>query len=192
MAETCNLSGLILAAGLSTRYGLKNKLLADFGGISVIRNVTQMALNSGLSSSIVVTGHQSQSIAKELHNEKVRIVYNPAYAKGMGASISFGISCFSKETDGVLIILGDMPKVASRTIRILCEAFKNNKNKDIFVPTFNGKQGNPVLFGSTHFSALRKLSGDRGGLQIIEKNLHRSKYISTSDSGILIDYDEPY
>ena len=54
-----NVAAIILAAGRSTRMGGPNKLLAELGGKTLVRIVTEQALASKASGVIVVTGHQA-------------------------------------------------------------------------------------------------------------------------------------
>ena len=54
-----NVAAIILAAGRSTRMGGPNKLLAELGGKTLVRIVTEQALASKAQGVIVVTGHQA-------------------------------------------------------------------------------------------------------------------------------------
>lgn len=191
MLKSNNIAGLILAAGLSRRYGEKNKLLFKFDGETMIRKVAKCALNSFLARTIVVTGHENKLIEKELMSENLEIVYNASYIEGMGSSIRYGISAICEPMDGVLIILGDMPDVKEQTINELCLALSECSDKDICIPTYKGKRGNPKLFGNRYFSSLKKSFGDQGGKAIIEANLNRVRFLETCDEGVLNDYDHP-
>ena len=189
MIGAYKIAGLILAAGLSSRYGKKNKLLGNFNGITMVRAVVQSVIDSELALNILVTGHQSRLIKKEVQDEKLNITYNPFYSSGMGSSIKCGVEAIPNAIDGVVIILGDMPLVKTSTIVQLCKVFLPNSKKDIYVPIFNGKQGNPVLFGRRHFSGLKTIEGDKGGKGIIQDNLDCVTYVETQDNGINIDYN---
>ena len=60
-------AAVILAAGLSSRYGGGiNKLLLPFGGSTVIRCVTQTVLRAGVGQVVVVTGHAREQVEAAL------------------------------------------------------------------------------------------------------------------------------
>ncbi len=61
-----NVAAIILAAGRSTRMGGPNKLLAELGGKTLVRIVTEQALASKAPGVIVVTGHQAEQVEKAL------------------------------------------------------------------------------------------------------------------------------
>ncbi|HSB97545.1 MAG TPA: NTP transferase domain-containing protein, partial [Spongiibacteraceae bacterium] len=63
-------AALILAAGRSTRMG-KNKLLLPVDGIFMIRRVADAALNSAADPIIIVTGHDSEKIARLFINDQI-------------------------------------------------------------------------------------------------------------------------
>ena len=57
---------------------------------------------------------------------------------------------------------GDMPLVDAQTIDRLVAAFNVPEHRTICVPTFEGKRGNPVLWGRQHFIAIDEIEGDQG------------------------------
>ena len=185
------IAGLILAAGTSSRFGGKNKLLSRVNEVAMIRGVVHLALQASFTSTILVTGHQQKLIEKELKNQPIQMVHNKNYTLGMGTSIACGVSALPQDIDGVIIMLGDMPSLRLNTIISICTKFNSGSLSDICVPTINKEVGNPVLFGKTHFPRLKLLDGDYGGKEIICAYPSQVKYIETDDRGILIDYDEP-
>ena len=57
---------ILLAAGQSSRMGSVNKLLAEIGGMSMIRRVAETILASKVGPLIVVTGHEADQVRAEL------------------------------------------------------------------------------------------------------------------------------
>jgi molybdenum cofactor cytidylyltransferase len=108
---------VVLAAGRSTRMGGPNKLTAEIGGKPLVRIAVEQALASRAKPVIVVTGHQRESIEAALAGLDVRLVHNPDYAEGLGASLKAGIAAVPPDAAGVVVCLGDMPQVTAGLIR---------------------------------------------------------------------------
>ena len=87
---TPKISGIILAAGLSTRMGEPKQLL-PFGGSTIIETVIDNLLGSKLSEVIVVVGHEAEKVQARIQHKPVKIVFNPDYQEGMLTSAQYGV-----------------------------------------------------------------------------------------------------
>ena len=65
-----------------------------------------------------------------------------------------------------MFLLGDQPMVDSRMINHLLDRFWKS-DKDICVPTFQGKRGNPTIFSKNLYNQLLGIKGDVGARNII-------------------------
>jgi CTP:molybdopterin cytidylyltransferase MocA len=61
--------------------------------------------------------------------------------------------------------------------------------KVIVRPAFEGRPGNPVLWGCSHFARLAALTGDQGGRALFER--YPVELLECGDPGIEIDVDTP-
>jgi len=181
------IAAVVLAAGRSTRMGDSNKLLADFNGQPMVAQVLAQVEAAGLKQICVVTGHEADAVEAALSGHAVQFVHNEKYRDGLATSLIAGIRTFGRDVDGAVIMLGDMPLVRGSDIRLLIEAFQNRR--DICVPLWRGRRGNPVLWGGDYFSELQKLSGDKGGRDLLA--LHASSVIEVemTGEGVLQDFD---
>ena len=118
------IGAVLLAAGSSVRFGADNKLLVNIGGQSVIRSVAE-AMTQGdiISEIVVVTGYDQPLIERALDGLRLRFAHNPNWPKGMGSSISVGVSALSSNLDGSFITPGDMPLVPAALLERLIEEF---------------------------------------------------------------------
>lgn len=85
-------------------------------------------------------------------------------------------------------MLGDQPFISSKTIDSLVKAFQKGK-KEIVVPCYRGKCGNPVLFDIAWQEDFMKISGDIGGRVLIRLYPDKIKKVEISDNTILFDID---
>lgn len=162
---------VILAAGQARRMGEggPHKLLAEFGGVPLIRRSVMTAIGSRSASVIVVTGHRKSEIESALSGLDVTIAHNPDYASGMASSLATGFSVeHARDADGILVMLADMPGVSSDDLDKLMAAFRQSGGQSITRAVSRGKRGNPVILPKSLFDAVLRLEGDVGARYIIE------------------------
>lgn len=186
-----NVAAIILAAGRSTRMGGPNKLLAELGGKTLVRIVTEQALASKAQSVVVVTGHQADDVEKALRGLKVTFVRNPDFAEGLASSVKAGISAVSADAAAAVICLGDMPLISARLIDRLIEAFAPDRGNLIAVPVSDGRRGNPVLWSRRFFNELMALDGDIGARHLIARHSEAVAEVAVDGHGAFLDIDTP-
>ena len=99
----------------------------------------------------------------------------------MASSIKVGLSLLSKKTESFFICLGDMPMINKKIYNQLI-SYKNKK--DIIVPTYNGIQGNPVLFPKFMKPSIMSINGDVGAKKILEQNKEKILKVKIDDINI--------
>lgn len=179
------IAGLILAAGGSSRMGDQNKLMMPFQGKPMLNHVVNASLNSNLTQTFVVVGHQSSEIKNLVQSDDIQCVENEQWETGMASSIVAGISQL-KQFDGFLILLGDMPLV---TPKLINEIIVHGSADKIVIPIKDGLHGNPVLFGSEFWNEITALSGDNGAKKVIQKNPSCIVRINIESNAIFNDFD---
>ena len=187
------ISCLVLAAGLSSRMTIGNKLLLKVKSLTIVEKTIKNLFDSNIDSFFIILGYQSNLLSKVLKNFKIPLIKNEAYKKGISSSIKKGISLIDHKSNGVMICLADMPKITSKTYNILIEKFKkfyNSSTPLIILPEYNGETGNPVILSNHFFSELKEISGDIGAKYLIKKNKKYIKKVNISDSYILEDIDD--
>ncbi|HKM60905.1 MAG TPA: molybdopterin-binding/glycosyltransferase family 2 protein [Acidisphaera sp.] len=185
-----SVGAIVLAAGRSSRMAPHNKLLIpDRGGKPMVARVVDNLLSSAARPVLVVTGHASAAVADALGGRPVRLVDAPDYADGLSASLRAGLSALPEEVGAALICLGDMPLVTGRMINRLIEAYDPDEGRLIVVPTFRGKQGNPVLWDRRFFAEMAALTGDAGARQLLPRHLDDVAETEIGEDAVLRDFD---
>ena len=82
------------------------------------------------------------------------------------------------------------PVIASG-LDTLIAAFDPVEGRSICVPTFNGKRGNPVLWGRRYFSEMASVAGDVGARHLIGEHAEAVCEVAMADDGVLVDLDTP-
>ena len=184
------IAAVVLGAGRSQRMAPHNKLLvADRSGKAMIARVVDNVLSSGARPVLVVTGHQAEEVERALGGRPVRHVFAPDYGDGLAASLKAGIAAVPAECAAALVCLGDMPLVTGRMMDRLLGTYDPQEGRLIVLPTFRGKQGNPVLWDRRFFPEILAIAGDSGARSLVGKHMESVAEVEMADDAVLRDFD---
>jgi len=185
-------AALVAAAGLSRRYG-GHKLHAVLDGRPVLAWTLDTLRALPLAARIVVVAPDDAAAAALARAAQANVVVNPTPARGLGSSLACGVRALADDMpdalDGVLVLLGDMPRVTAASIEALLERYATLDAQAIVAPVHAGRRGHPVLFGAGHFPTLSALHGDEGARALLRE--HQVSTIEVDDAGVLLDIDTP-
>ncbi|MFW6159753.1 MAG: molybdenum cofactor cytidylyltransferase [Acidobacteriota bacterium] len=186
------ISALIPAAGESRRMG-KAKMLLPFRGKTVIETVIKNVVSSQIDETWVVLGAGAGEIEKIIAPLPVHITRNPHYKKGMLSSIQWGVHQLSRDTEAILICLGDQPSIPAETINAVISGYKSSK-KGIIVPVFKGKRGHPVLIDLKYRKKINQLEPEIGLRQLVYSHPADTMEVEVETEAVLqdIDTDDDY
>jgi len=174
-----DIEGIVLAAGFSSRMG-KFKMEMSLDGKTLIERSVE-SLDKVCSKIIVVAGYKIERIKEILKsNEKVEVVFNKEFEKGMFSSVKTGISQI--KTEKFFLIPGDIPFVKEKVFRKLL-----SKKGDIIIPVFKGRKGHPVLIDSSLIAEILDEPEDSNLKLFIDKKGFRT--VEVQDESILFDID---
>ena len=191
------ISAILLAAGASSRMNGENKLIKEIDGEPLIKYAVKNILGSSIDKLIIILGHEKEILENIIpSNKKIRFYYNENFKSGMASSIKVGLKNMSEKTEDFFICLGDMPNVNQNIYNKLIKTkYKYNKKlrleykKEIIVPTFNSRIGNPVLFSKFMKPKIMDIQGDFGAKKIIEMNKEKVLNVPIDNDGITLDFD---
>jgi molybdenum cofactor cytidylyltransferase len=186
------IAAIVLAAGRSRRMAPHNKLLVtDKAGKTMVARVVDNVLSSNARPILVVTGHMQEQVEAALGGRPVRYVHADDYALGLAESLKAGIAAVPPECAAAIVCLGDMPLVTGRMIDRLLAAYDPEEGRAIVLPTFNGKQGNPMIWDRRFFPEILGISGDSGARFLVGKYAESVAEVEMGDDGVLRDFDTP-
>jgi molybdenum cofactor cytidylyltransferase len=184
------IAAIVLAAGRSRRMAPLNKLLVkDQSGKAMIARVVDNVLASRARPVIVVTGHEAEAVRAALPGREVVFAHNADYAQGLSSSLRTGIDALPPDVDAALVCLGDMPLVTAPMLDRLMAAFDPDEGREIVMPTFRGKQGNPMLWGRRFFAAMRQVTGDVGARHLAGEHAEAVHEVEMGDDAVMRDFD---
>lgn len=179
------ITAILLAAGQSKRLKGENKLTKLFKGKPLINHILFSLIKSKVNNIVIVLGYEHLKIkTKLLKSKKINFVINKNYKKGMSSSIKTGLKKLPKNNKGFLIVLGDMPNITKTTINKICLSITRS-DKEIILPKFKNRIGNPIGFKHSMIKSIYKIKGDRGAKNIIKKNSKKIKFLNINSKSIL-------
>ena len=185
------ISGLVVAAGLSSRMGVFKPLL-KLRGKTVIENSVGSVLDGGARTVVVVTGYRADEIESLLHNrfgERVLIVRNDEYyATDMLASVKIGCAKLPA-VDAFYLLPGDMPTVKKSTFELLRAEWE--KTGGVVFPTLDGHRKHPPLISGELAGAIAAFHAEGGLRQFWKIHEDIAHEVSVKDEGVSIDLDFP-
>ncbi|MFQ3296382.1 MAG: molybdenum cofactor cytidylyltransferase [Polaribacter sp.] len=166
-----NIAVLVLAAGTSSRMKTP-KQLVKIGTNFLLETVLSKAKTINKKDVFCVLGANEALIKQEISASDICFIYNPNFNEGLSSSIVSGISALEmkrKNYDAVFVLLGDQPAIEKTHLKAMIALFSENESK-IIASNYGEKFGVPAIFPKRYFSKLKKLSGDFGAKDILNKN----------------------
>lgn len=183
-----NLHIVVLAAGLSTRFGAP-KQLADIGGRPMLTRVVDVALQLGGPDTVtVVLGAHAASIVPLMQDTAVSVVINPDFEQGIASSIRTGLANAPAGTRGLLIVLADQAAVTAGDLRQLVSCWERQPGC-IVAAGYGDVAGAPAIFPADMFPELRSLQGERGAQALL--SCHPERVVRVPMPSAAIDVDTP-
>jgi molybdenum cofactor cytidylyltransferase len=156
---------ILLASGLSRRYGWRDKMLEPLGGKHLMEHAASVLTSSQALVRVAVCPSDRKEIGDRLINRFV-VAVNKKPKLGLGHSIAVGVDVALKfKPDAVLFCLADMPFIEPWMLSGMTERLGDGA--DIVHCGATEGVRPPTLFGSACFRDLLTLDGDDGAKRII-------------------------
>lgn len=181
------ITGIILAAGKSSRMGQPKQLL-PFRGNTILGCTVENARKSNLRQVIVVLGHAAERVRRAVDLTGVDVIVNHNYHQGQSTSLRAGLEAVAPDSHGAMFLLGDQPLVEATVINQLIESYRSSPAA-IIIPTYFGQRGNPVLIARELFPLLEMLTGDQGARVLFDRYATHIREVEVPSRGIITDVD---
>jgi molybdenum cofactor cytidylyltransferase len=137
---------------------------------------------------VAVVRPEDDELAARLVAEGFEALPFPGAARGMGASLAFGVAN-AADAGGCLVALADMPFVKPATVAALADALRAGST--VVVPVFRGRRGHPVGFARSLFPELVLLDGEAGARSTVAEHAAQVTLVECDDDGTVRDVDAP-
>lgn len=178
-------SGVVLAAGASTRMGTQ-KLLLPFGDEPLVRRAVRQVCAAGFDNVLVVLGSEHDATLAALEGLPVRHAVNLQFASGMGSSFRTAIEHLS-DSAAAMFALADQPFVTTQEYRAVLDAYRQHTPGIVSV-RYGDVMAPPHLFEREFFPELAALQ--HGARSVLERHLDRTLVLPFPPE-LLVDIDTP-
>jgi len=176
---------MLLASGLSRRYGRRDKLMARLGQKSLIDHSADVIAGLPVLARVAVCPPDHHNIRDRLAGRFV-IALNKKPKHGLGHSIAVGVQvALQFKPDAIAVCMGDMPFIEPWLIEALAARLGD---ADIIHAGAQSRVHPPTAFGAACFDQLSKLDGDDGAKKIIGQGGFRVLGLN-APSPLLLDVD---
>jgi molybdenum cofactor cytidylyltransferase len=183
-------SGIILAAGESTRMG-SPKALLKIGDKSFAQQIVDTLIASRVLDIVLVLGADAEPIQTQLNWFEGKTVINKEWEKGQLSSVLEGLRAVEQQDlHGVLVWPVDRPLASRHVVVGMLHQFWT-KHKQIVVPIYKGRRGHPVLFGKDLFHDLESAPIDKGARKVLQDHPNDVLEYQTEEEGVVINIDSP-
>jgi molybdenum cofactor cytidylyltransferase len=159
------ITGIVLAAGTSSRFG-RTKQLLELEGKPLVQHAIDAAATAGLDEVVVVLGHDAERVGDSLRlPPSGRTVVNPIYEAGQSTSLVAGLDAAGLESDAAVVLLADQPGITAEHVRALVDAFEAGRPLVVRLRFRDGP--GPALLSREVWDEARSLTGDTGAREII-------------------------
>lgn len=176
---------------MSSRLG-RPKLLLEIGGRSLIRLVVDSALRSKIDELVVVLGAEAEAVRQQIGvgqgTRAPRVVENPRFELGQSTSLRAGLTAVDQRCEAALFLMGDQPLVTPEIINALIDRYRVGDVLLVY-PSYAGQRGTPVLFSRELFPELMRVTGDRGGREVLAKYLPQAASVDLAYAEAALDVD---
>jgi molybdenum cofactor cytidylyltransferase len=182
-------TGLILAAGESSRMGRLKQLL-PWGGATLVEWQVAQMLEAGVDDVVVVVGHSAEAVAEAVQRTSARAAINDAYKEGRASSVRCGAAAIPDGAEAIVILSVDQPRPAWLTRRLI-EAWRSQP-APIVMPTFDGRRGHPILVAGSLLEELRSVTEAGLGLRAVtQSHATETAFVAIDRAAVNIDLNTP-
>src|SRR5689334_24802045 len=151
-------SGLVLAAGGSSRLGQPKQLL-PFGDATLLDHTLGVARACAFDQLVCVVGGGADDVRARVDLRGCEVVVNEAFGEGCSSSIAAALGAVDPRADALVLMLGDQPGVTADTVAAL---LAGRRDAPLAVCAYDDGRGHPLVFSRGMFEALSNLHGDKG------------------------------
>jgi molybdenum cofactor cytidylyltransferase len=158
-------TGLVLAAGGSSRLGQPKQLLA-YRGTTLLDWVLGTARACRFDQLLVALGGAEDAVREAVDLEEAEVVVNQQFGTGCSSSIAAALGAVDPRCDVLVLLLGDQPGVTPAAVRAL---LAGRGDAPLAVCRYEDGRGHPFAFGATMFGDLAELHGDKAVWKLLER-----------------------
>ena len=159
-------SGLVLAAGGSSRLGRPKQLL-PFGDTTLLGHTLATARACNFDQLICVVGGAADDVKASVDLAGIDVVENTQFGTGCSSSVAAALTVVDEDSDVLVLLLGDQPGVTPATVGALLDG---RGDAPMAVCAYEDGRGHPFAFARSMFGELAGMHGDKAVWKLLERH----------------------
>jgi molybdenum cofactor cytidylyltransferase len=159
-------TGLVLAAGGSTRLGAPKQLL-PYGDATLLDHVLNTARACAFDQLVCVVGGSANDIRARVNLSGATVVENRYFGEGCSSSIVAALTAVDPRADVLVLMLSDQPGVRAETVDAL---LAGRGDAPLAACAYADGRGHPLAFARSTFADLQALHGDKGVWKLLDRH----------------------
>jgi molybdenum cofactor cytidylyltransferase len=160
------ITGLVLAAGGSSRLGRPKQLLA-YGRATLLDHVLATARACRFEQLLCVLGGSAGAVRAQVDLTGVTVVENRSFGEGCSSSIASALAAVAPRSQALVLMLGDQPGATAAAVTALIE---HRGDAPLAACQYTDGRGHPLLFARSLFGELAQLHGDKGVWRLLDRH----------------------
>lgn len=160
-------TALVLAAGSSRRLGEPKQLL-PFRDATLLDATLGAVRALPVGQRIVTLGGSADDVRREVDLTGFDVVTVADHGTGCSASIVRALEVVRPDADGIVLLLGDQPRLRRRAVDALLVAAAAGAT--LAVASYEDGRGHPMWLGRAVFDELADLHGDKGVWRLLDRH----------------------
>jgi len=177
-------TGVVLAAGGSRRLGTPKQLL-PYRDTTVLGASLAVARGAGFDQLIVTLGGAAEAVRDAVPLDGADVVTVEDFGTGCSASLRVALGRVDPQAAGIVLMLGDQPRVDPATVRRL---IADGPTGEVMVCRYADGIGHPFWFSRNVFGELLQLHGDKGVWKLVGSGRHPVRELAV-DGQVPLDVD---
>ena len=182
------ISGVVLAAGTSSRFG-STKQLQVVGGKTLTQHAVDALAEAGVEEIVVVTGHDADAVeASTMLPSGGKFVRNPSYREGQASSLAAALHALDDASEAAVVLMADQPGITADVVGALVGRFHATRRQIVRAGYRDGP--GPALLSREIYAEAGHLSGDVGARELMASHPEWVEEVQV-DADLPRDIDTP-
>jgi molybdenum cofactor cytidylyltransferase len=148
----------------------------------------------GIDSVLVVLAPGEERLAILTNQAGATAIQLPESTPDMRATVAFGLTWLfeggrARENDAFLLIPADHPALTAQSLTALLEARTREPGYAVYLPTFQGHRGHPVILSYSIAREILSLPHTEGINHLVRRHASETLLVPVDDPAILWDLD---
>jgi molybdenum cofactor cytidylyltransferase len=186
---------VVPAAGKSTRMG-RPKLALSLGPRTILEHVLIALRQARVEHTLVVLGPHVRELSVLAERAGAHVCQLAEETAGMRETVEHGLRWLEdrfqpRPDDAWLLVPADHPLLSAEMVGVLDAARQAHPQQSIFVPTYQGRRGHPLLLTWKHVAGLRTHPAGEGLNRYVRQRGTETVEVAVNDPDVLSDLDTP-